>query len=587
MKNLTDSQLLRWLGPIAFFTLFISFIWVGYTSLQAQYELNKVRLQVLEIKNQGRSADSGDVAEFIDTARLHVASAQRYTSGPAWWLASHTPYLGRTPAAIQVLTNSLNQVLQNSRELENRLRIQENEHRGVVDPRFIASLLSASSQLKNPIDVGARDFSNLNYDGVPKVVAEPIKQVGAGFISLAPLVTESETFNQIAPTLLGLDKPRTWMLVFLNGAEARAIGGFPGGWGLLKVSAGSIRLTQIHDDVRVNLKTLNNWPKYVSSEQANLYGADLSRWADMNLSPDFPTNARLMSALMQQTEGIKVDGVLALNQNALAQMMRATGSIKHQGHMLTAENIDDYVTKGIYADYQNNRAKNRATLLIIRQVFDRLSSRNAGPLTVFQALIPPIHDGQMQLWSTDNLIQDKIAKTRAGGALSDTSSPTNAVVLVNGAGNKIDAYISAKIQYTQGMCLTDSPYRNSFVRIALKNTAPTSGLPSYVIPRSDLPRGDKGTHGSTRMMVFVHTPLGTSFSEAVLNGKPTALIASGTDNGRQVWRFDVDVNAKSESTLFVTLNEPALGSEAAPSLWTQSMPIPIKEEVITGPRCVR
>lgn len=586
-ENLKSSPVLRWIGPVAFFTIFVSFIWVGYTSLQAQYELNKVRTLALNVKNQGKAPDSGQVADFISESQSHFAKAHQYTSGPAWWLVTKVPYLGRTPTAVQTLTRNLYQVSLNTKDLEVKLRIQQNKNRGVIDTRFIASLLTATTKLKTPIQNGAYEFHHLNYEGIPQFVASPIQQVGNGFINLEPLVAESETFNQIAPALLGLDKPRTWMLVFLNGAEARAIGGFPGGWGLLKVSAGKIKLTEIHDDVRLNVQVLHNYRQYVSSDQAQLYGEDLSRWADMNLSPDFPTNARLMAALLLQSEGQDVDGVLALNQTALSQMMIASGPINHKGHVLTTKNIGNYVTKGIYADYQNGQEKNRATLLIIRNIFERLNSASAGPLNIFQALIPPIHDGHLKLWSADAQIQRKIAKTLAGGSLTESSTPTHAVVFVNGAGNKIDAYVATTVQYTQGICVTDLPYRNSYVRIALKNNAPTSGLPNYVTPRSDLPKGHRGQPGSTKMIVYVHTPLGSTFEEATLNGKTLPLMSAGVDNGRQVWRFDVDINAASTGTLFVTLNEPAIGNELIPTLWTQSMPIPVKKEIVAGPRCVR
>ena len=584
---MTIKKFFGWAFPISFFMIFGIFVWVGYTSIQAQYEMNKVRLKILQLQNDPDNVSPQDLAEAISDFRKNIAAANHYTSGPMWWIARRIPYLGRTPAAIQTLTKNLNAVMQNSQALEYELRQPTFSSEKIYNAQFFANLLEHTTEVKPAFQTGAHEFKQLNYSGVPGFIAKPVQQVGEGFISLAPLVSDAAIFKQVVPSLFGFDQPRTWMLVFLNGAEARSIGGFPGGWGILNVSRGHLSLTEVNDDVKINLQSLQNWNRYVSTDQAALYGDDLSRWSDMNLSPDFPTNARLMSALLLQSTGLKVDGVLTMNEHALASMLAVTGPIKQGNAVLTQNNVEKYVTQGIYQDYQNGKEKNSAILGIIEQVFAKLSGGAGGPIGAFRAFIPPVQDRNIQLWSSNSDVEKHLITLPAGGSLSDVENPTHAVVMINGAGNKIDSYIKTDVQLQQGICQMDAPYRNSFMRISFNNQAPTQGLPNYVIPRADLLRKSNKYHGSTKMIAYIHAPLGAEVTEATLNDKLVSLIDSGIDSNRQVWRFDLELPAKSESVFFLKFDEPAVGDEVPPMLWTQIMANSVTKKVTLGPRCIR
>ena len=585
--NVRNISWAKFLTLLAVFTFFGSFLWVVYTSVQAQFELNKVRVRAIQIQSQGIKVQPKEVADFISFAREHLARANQHTSGPLWWIAERVPYLGRTPNVIHTLTNNLDSVFSQTHEFESKLRTLPAKSNQVVDTKHLTELLPSATKIAGPLESGAESFKALNYSGVPNFLASKVQSVGAGFENLSPVFADGKTFSEIGPVLLGFEKPKQWMLVFLNGAEARAPGGLPGGWGILRASAGRVSLTELHDDVIINLQSLANWREYVTSDQAQLYGDDLSRFADMNLSPDFPTNARLMAALLKQVTGKSVDGVLTINQNALADMVAVTGPIAQNHRILTSENIADYVTKDVYSDFKNPKEKNIAVLSLIQKTFDKLKGGAGGPFGLVRAFAPPMHTGSMMLWASDKSIEKKISSTHVGGSFDNLSNPTSAIVLVNGAGNKLDSYISESVQYSQGICSIDAPYRDAYLRVKLENNAPESGLPNYVTPRNDLPVGANYKAGSTRMLVYVHVPLGSEFESATINEKKVIPIAEGFDTGRQVWRFDIELDPQSDATLFVSFQEVAEGNEPTPSLWTQSMPIDTSAVVEKGQRCVR
>jgi len=579
-------QISKWKKPvIGLFVGFIVFslIYLAYSGVQAQNHLSRVKSQVLQADLKNGQVTTSQAADLLHNIRIDIEAAHNFSTGPVWWSAAHIPFFGRTPTAVRTVTANLDAAFAATTELEETLRTSKPNRLG--DLKYILSLSNSLYSIKEPVKRGAQELNSLNLNWVPGVVADPVRQLGAGFANLAPVTEDARMFSNIAPALLGIDRTRKWMLVFQNGAEARSVGGFPGGWGILTASAGRLKLSPLYKETGVMRQPLLNWQNLVSPEQAQLYGSDLSRFSDMNLSPDFPTNARLMSALEEQNFGVRLDGVLSMNEHSLANFMQVTGPVKIQGRVISSENAVEYVTRGVYQDYADPKQKDAAVFKIIEQTFAKFQNGSVGPARLLQAFIPAIHSKNLHAWAKDKAVQQKILKSPIGGSLANVNKPTAAVVLVNGAGNKLDAYVKTKITYEQGVCQADFPYRDSNINIALNNTAPTSGLPEYVTTRFDLGTLKPKNPGATKMLVFIHIPVGSVFESAKVAGNSVLPVTQGTDLDRQVLRFDVELPAQSTQSLELKFAEPSIGDAPQPTLWTQSMPNAVKSKVIAGLGC--
>lgn len=552
--------------------------------MQAQYHLSRIKSEVTQANLGKGRVTAEQAADLLQAIRADVASAHKNSTGAVWWTVARIPYLGRTPTAIRTVTSRLNDAFVASTGLEESLR-KSKPNTSLSDLKYILSLSDSLDDLKTPIKQGALELNALNLTGVPAIVAKPVRQLGSGFANLAPVMSDAKMFSEIAPALLGLDRPRQWMLVFQNGAEARAIGGFPGGWGILTASAGRLELSPLYKETALMRQPLLNWREYVSTEQAELYGEDLSRFTDMNLSPDFPTNARLMSALEEQNFGQQVDGVISMNEHALANFMQVTGSVKIKDREITSENAVEYVTQGVYQDFSDPKQKDAAVFSIIEKTFAKFQTGEVSPVRLLQAFIPAIHSKNLHAWAKEEDVQQKILKSPIAGSLANVNNPTTAVVLINGAGNKLDAYVKANIKYEQGVCETDFPFRDSTMKVALTNTAPTSGLPPYVTTRFDLGTMRPENPGATKMLVYIHVPLGSVFESAKVANEEVFPVAEGSDLDREVWRFDIELPAQTTRSIQLKFAEPAVGNEPRPTLWTQSMPKAVSSKVIAGLGC--
>ena len=569
---------------LSFLVTSIALAYLVVTAYEAKVHLSRAQTEVANTNFSNGKVTPEQVSNLLTRVSSEVKSANNLSSGPLWWLVARVPYLGRSPRALQTAVSCLDETLTSTDKL--RFELSQNySPESLRDLKYILSLSNSVQVLADPIKKSAKRLTELNLSGVPTVLAEPVRKLSSTYSALVPLTADASMFNQIGPALLGLDRPRKWMLVFQNGAEARSIGGFPGGWGILSATKGHLALSKLYKETALMKAPLANWKQLVTPEQANLYGSDLSRFSDMNLSPDYPTNARLMAALEEQNFGVKVDGVLSMNEYALADFMKITGSVKIQSRVIDSSNAASYVTRDVYQDFPNPKQKDQAVFSIIENTFSKFQNGNLGPIRVLQALAPAIHSENLHAWANESAVQAKFTKLPIGGSLANVNKPTSAVVLINGAGNKLDAYIKTKVVYEQGLCATDFPFRDSTMTVDLENTAPKSGLPAYVTTRFDLGEMKPADPGSTKMLVYVHVPLGSVFESAKINGKSVLPVAEGSDLAREVWRFDVQLPVGKTSAVQLHFAEPTLGDEPRPTLWTQSMPNVIKAEVIAGLGC--
>lgn len=128
------------------------------------------------------------------------------------------------------------------------------------------------------------------------------------------------------PDLLGFDGPRHYLLLFQNPDEIRATGGFVGGGGRLTLEQG--RVTEFYYQDAVDVDDLAGQPYPTTPAPMERYmGIDLLLFRDGNWFLDFPTSARSLSELYMRGQQRPVEHVIALNPQAVAWLLEATGPV--------------------------------------------------------------------------------------------------------------------------------------------------------------------------------------------------------------------------------------------------------------------
>src|SRR5439155_6307005 len=121
---------------------------------------------------------------------------------------------------------------------------------------------------------------------------------------------------------------RTYLLVVQNNAESRATGGFIGSFGLLTADDGKLHISRLlrtsawNNAVRANPDPKADAPADYRARYGQFQPERTLQ--NVNLSPDFPSVAKVLASLAPQAGLPAVDGVLAVDPVGLAALLQLT-----------------------------------------------------------------------------------------------------------------------------------------------------------------------------------------------------------------------------------------------------------------------
>ena len=344
----------------------------------------------------------------------------------------------------------------------------------------------------------------------------------------------------LAPRILGDGRPRRYLLVIQNPAESRATGGFIGNFGELVAQDGRISLQKFGslENLRDNGVPFNDRKLGAPADFTKRFSdrmPDIKSWLHVNITPDFPTAARLMETLYPQSGGQSVDGVLSVDPVGLAALLKLTGPVSVAGWQepLTAQNIVRVTTRDQYEPNRSYDERRDFLGAVAETVWRRVSSTNLGtPYAIADALGPAAGGRHIQLSLRRADEERFVRRLGIAGAVTPGRSDSLLFVNHNAAGNKVDVYLRRSIAYHVKLDpVGDGTARvTGVVDVTLHNDSPAAGLPLGVL-------GD------------VNQPIkpGENFSYSSLYSPLTA-VAVLVDGKRHPFRTDADIGELAHST---------------------------------------
>jgi hypothetical protein len=150
-----------------------------------------------------------------------------------------------------------------------------------------------------------------------------------------------------APEALGLNGPRTYLILAQNEDEIRPTGGFISGAGRVTFDTGKITGLVFTDN---NIDDLSlpfpDAPEPILRYMGSGGRMELWFFRDSNLSPDFPTSARQAADFYTYSQKIPLHGVVAVDQQFVKLLIGALGPIDvalngSQATVVTGDNVID------------------------------------------------------------------------------------------------------------------------------------------------------------------------------------------------------------------------------------------------------
>src|SRR5690606_23464155 len=262
-------------------------------------------------------------------------------------------------------------------------------------------------------------------------------------------------------------------------------------------------------------------------------------WRNVTISPNFPSDGRVMGDLYPQSGGRPVDGVIAVDPVGLAALLRFTGPIEVAGvpGPLTADDAAGFLLRDQYVVLDDTEQRIDALEALAETAFERLTTGDLpGPRRVADVLGPVVEGGHIQAYAVDEDQQRFFERLGLDGGLPPAEGDSLGVVVNNAVGNKVDLFLQRDVRYEVAWDPATGALEAT-ATVTLTNDAPAAGLPDYVIG-SALPPGERPPTGTNRTYLSIYSPW--ELEGARLDGEPVELERQ-REAGRYTYSLFVDV----------------------------------------------
>ncbi|WP_420123075.1 DUF4012 domain-containing protein [Nakamurella sp.] len=548
--------ILAWVMLAAGAVILLSTAWVGWRAYQAYRDLQSAAAAVGALQAQfddpaGLGATDGRAAT-IAGLQADAASARSAVDDPVFRLATGVPFVGpnldavrQVALAVDTLATDVLPALDGVARSLDPAAIAPRD--GAIDPGPIAAAAPALQQADATVEAARSRLATIDRSAVVTPIGDAVAALQNKLDTAADLTGPAARTARLLPAALGADGARTYLVVFQNLAEPRATGGIFGSYAVVTADRGRITIV---DQVPARALQIFQPPVGDPTEgQRRLFGPELATFpADVNLTPDFPTAARLFTQMYQARGGGPVDGVLAVDPVALSYLMKGAPALTVDGVTIDAGSVVPTLLAGAYQRYDDADQEPRDRFLAdaTTAAFGQVMSGAAGPEAVVAGLRQASAERRILYYSTHPDEQADLAATGLSGALDGPTESSSVGVFVNDAvGSKLGYYLSGRVAVSGGECGAEGSQLAS-VAVTLGFDPPT-GLPAYVTGGS--------TDGSYRAHLLLTAPAGGSIRAAEVDGQPVGL-RSGADQGRPAGIAVVDLPPGSRVTVTFYLSLP-------------------------------
>lgn len=536
--------------------LLIAMTVLAVQAWQAGRHLEAIQARLPALRQTVLQQDAAAARQQLRSMARDASAARAETTGGLWWAAERVPFLGRTPASLAGIAQSVDGVVAAVLPALARATSELNLARlHPVPGRLDLTVLSAA---RPEVDAALRALAPLigppPQAGVLRWVGRPEREMRSRLLGLQTGLRHADDALRLLPDVLGGGRRRRYFIAFQGSAEARGTGGLVGAYGILQAEGGRLEFQQLGDDRALVDQT--GLDIGLGADFTHLYGRDPELWSNTNLSPNFPYAARLWLAMWKAQTGEQLDGVLATDTTGLADLLTSVGPVTVAGgQRVTGANVVALTERDVYVRFAGREPARKDFLVTIaRAVADELLGGSGSAADRVTGLRRAAADGRLLLYSARPAEQLAMAGSRITGEIPEDRAPYAAVVVNNAAGNKLDYYLHRRVDYVLGPCRSNR--RSTSVHVTLHNAVPDGPLPMYVSGRSDLPVSQTSQRGSTKLYVGLYATTGAGLTRATLDGVRVPVTA-GVERGHPVYLLPVTLERGQRREIVFDLVEPA------------------------------
>ena len=427
------------------------------------------------------------------------------------------PLVGSNVRAVRSVTEALIPVVRTAAELA---RASKSIRKG----GFLEGgrvRVSALRDLAGPLadEVAAlRGLETAATDSMSGALAPPLwdelETLGERASSLRRDLESAATLLRHSPELLGMGKPRRYLILLMNNAELRGAGGLLAGIGTLRFDRGHLELEKIssvHDldiEPRVEVPAPPTFERRFSQFEANT-----SLWVNATYSPDVPDVATVAARLYDRITGLKTDGALLLDPRGLTALLDPEVALELQGvGEVPVADLPRFVYSDAYDAFDDPGEERQDAILDLGvAAFQSFIARGL-PEDGVESLSEAVAGGHLAFVSFDRTESRALAEVGASRDLPVAGDDVLFVTVQNlggggSEGTKLDYWASRS---TDHACEISTDEMTCATSVRLRNRAP-KGLTTYVAGKP---------YGLLRSYLEIYVPDDATVEDVRLDGRP-------------------------------------------------------------------
>jgi hypothetical protein len=201
--------------------------------------------------------------------------------------------------------------------------------------KTIPDLIPQIDVISGKVKIIQDEISQINPDRYPEnfkgiAIRSKIKSIEDLVSQVSTLLVNGKPFLESAPYLLGVDSPRTYLVLFQNDKELRPTGGFMTAYALLKMDKAKVSTVTSSDIYSLDAiyKPSIQAPQPIIKYIKGPYILSQKwRLRDMNWSPDFTESMKVFVPAAKQAGISGIDGVIAVDTQVLVNILNVIGPI--------------------------------------------------------------------------------------------------------------------------------------------------------------------------------------------------------------------------------------------------------------------
>lgn len=416
----------------------------------------------------------------IKSAQTEIASAQSDANGFASDVWIHVPLLGSAVGDARHLVDALDEATQvgelGTQAYAGAIGPQSKLVTGSsVDMPALQKLSATVESIGPHLEAAQADVAAIQGNA-PFLGAKITSLRDQASTQLDSAQSSYDTYQPLLkqlPMVLGADGPRQYLIALMNPSEQRFSGGATLTMSMLHFSDGHISFGKSYSVAEIDAQQpFLRWPPvpgnvFLSTNERRLTAATYSPW--------WQVSGEELSRAWQAQTGRRVNGVFAIDLQALAELFRLTGPVQVAGYgELNADNLVSTLA-GSYSQFQDPTARHQLNLAVIPAFREKFLTGGKF-VEKGQLLLNEAKARHVALYFRHRGAQHAFSRIGFSGNLSTTGQDYIGVFSQNLNGSKTDYY--QKREITSQVDLRADGSAKDRLQVKLTNAAPPWSQPT-------------------------------------------------------------------------------------------------------------